>query len=84
MVEPVVKSSSKKYSDIAPKLKISSIKKCISVEPACVERDIVITTTVQFMCVVAFVCPSKFVPTITSTIVDGLQDNLIQSFSIMS
>ena len=61
------------------------------VELACGERGIVVT--IQFSvcaCECVFMhalmgvclCPSKFVWTITSTIVDGFQNNLTQLFSI--
>ena len=58
----------------------------IFVEPACSELDIVVTMTVQCMCVCpvcACVCPSEIARTITSTIVDGFEKKLTQLFSLM-
>ena len=45
------------------------------VEAACVERDIVVTTTVRCIYMRQCVHPSEFVRTITSTIVEGFQGN---------
>ena len=64
--------------------------KRIFVESTFGGQDIVVTTTVQCVCVCVCVCvclyasPSEFVQTITSTVVDGFQNNLTQLFCIMS
>ena len=50
----------------------------IFVAPTCCERDIVVTKTEFVVCV--FVHPSEFVRTITSTFVNGLQNNLTHFF----
>ena len=54
-------------------------------KPACGERDIIVTTTVQCLCVRVSVraCVCEFVWAITSTIVDGFQKSSTQVFSIM-
>ena len=52
----------------------------IFVEPVCGERYIVVTTSVRCMCV----CASGFVRTITSTLMNALQNNLEQLFSLRS
>ena len=62
----------------------------IFVKPACGERDKVVTKTVRCMgvrpcvrsCVRPSVRSSEFVRTITSTTVDGFQNNLTQLFFI--
>ena len=58
----------------------------IVVEPACGERDIVVTVTVWCTClrpcIRACMCLSEFVRTIISTIKDGFQNNLTILFSI--
>ena len=53
------------------------------VQPACSERDVIVTTSVQgvFACVhCAGVHPSGFAGTITFTFVHGFQNNLTQLF----
>ena len=52
-------------------------------EPTCSEREIIVTTTVRYMCVCPCMHLSKFVQTITSTIVYGFQNNFTPLFSIM-
>ena len=50
----------------------------VFVKPTCGEQDIVVTTTVQCMCV----CPSvQICENHNSTVVDGFQNNLRQVFS---
>ena len=51
----------------------------VFVELACSERDIVVIV----YSVRPSICPSKFVRPITSTVVDGFQNNLTQLFFIM-
>ena len=52
--------------------------------PACVEQDIVVSTSVQGMCInyVCIVCPSGFVWAITYTFMDVFQNNLAHLFSL--
>ena len=52
----------------------------IFVEPACGERDKVVTILVRCMCV----CPSRFVPAITLTFMHEFQNDLAQLFSLRS
>ena len=56
------------------------------VEPACCERDIVVTISVRYMCILQCACirPSIFVWAITSTFMHGFQNNLLQLFSLRS
>ena len=51
------------------------------VELACGEQDIVVTISVQCMCIVRL---SAFVRAITSTFMHGFQNNLAQLFSLRS
>ena len=55
------------------------------VEPAYCEQDIVVTTSVWYICVV-LVCmhPSGFVRAITNTFKHGFQSNLAQLLFLMS
>ena len=48
----------------------------------CCDQDLVVAITVWYMCMCLCVHVSKFVRTITSTTVDGFQNNLTQLFSI--
>ena len=60
-------------------------KKRSFVEPACNERDVVVTMTVPCMCVNACMHASVHLylsEPMTSTIVDGFQNNVTQLFSI--
>ena len=49
------------------------------VELACGEQDIVVTITVQYMCIVRL---SAFGWAITSTFMHGFQNNMAQLFSL--
>ena len=55
------------------------------VEPACDERDVIVTISIRCICVRwACVRPSEFVRAITSTFMHGFQKYLGQLFSLRS
>ena len=54
------------------------------VEPAYVEQDIVVTTTLRFTCLHLSVHPLGLCRTTTSIFMDGLQIDLAQLISLMS
>ena len=62
-------------------LKTNEKQVIIFVEPACSERDIVGIMIVRALVRVS-TSPCKFVRNVTSTIMDGFQNNLMQLFSI--